>query len=110
MFHLERHPWRKLVVISGCFLLAGCATTRDKPASLAPPGLGGESPSHFGDGEGIGGGRAARRPAFSALEKKSASADDEFASKDAEKDPGVMRTSYFNGGGLSALFTMGGCG
>lgn len=109
MFHPERHPWRKLIMIGGSLLLAGCASTRDKSTSLAPPGLGGESPSHFGSGEGIGGGRAARRPAFTVLEKKSSSSD-EVAQEDSEKDSGVMRTSYFNGGGLSSLFSVGGCG
>src|SRR5262245_46226078 len=108
MFHLERHPWRKLV-IGGTLLLSGCASTRDKSTSLAPPGLGGESPSYFGNGEGIGGGRAGRRPAFTSLEKKP-SLEDEVASREDESENGVMRTSYFKGGGLSSLFSSSDCG
>jgi polysaccharide biosynthesis/export protein len=103
MFHQERHPWRKLVVIGGSLLLAGCASTREKPASMAPPGLGGESPSVFGSGEGIGGNRAARRPAFTALEKRRSAGDDSVAAK-SDDDPGIVRTSFLKGGGLSSMF------
>src|SRR5688572_28839892 len=77
MTHLERHRWRELFILGGSLLLAGCASTRDKSSSLAPPGLGGESPSYFGSGEGIGGGRAARRPAFTSLTKSSDSDKDD---------------------------------
>jgi len=97
--HLERHPWRRLALLSGAFLLAGCASFRDKSASLAPPGLGGESPSYFGNGEGIGGGRAARRPAFTALEKKRVHDEDGDADVDDKQE--VLQTAFLSGAGVS---------
>jgi polysaccharide export outer membrane protein len=115
MRHLERHPWRKLFVVGGSLLLAGCTSTRDRPPSLAPPGLGGESPSHFGSGEGIGGNRAARRPAFASLTK---SQDHDDASdvialaKHSDGENDIVQTGFFKGGKLASYFKFGGddCG
>src|SRR5215211_1179242 len=89
-------------------MLVGFAGSREIPAYMAPPGLGGESPSVFGSGEGIGGNRAARRPAFTALEKRPSFDDDSVAAK--SDDPGIVRTSFLKGGGLSSVFSRGGCG
>jgi polysaccharide biosynthesis/export protein len=111
MNHLDRHPWRKFVILGGAMLLAGCASSRNKSESLAPPLLGGESPSHFGPGEGIGGNRAARRPAFAALTKTKADDGPDVISLGGDGgEENIQQAGCVKGGSLSSLWTRASCG